>query len=161
MRKDIVVRLSPLLAAGALAACVSDSGAPPPLPVLAEDSSRPMLALFEHVLTGYFAEAGAQGPTVCAMLSPKPLSDEQEEALILRFVRLAPADRCRAAEDGTWRDAITGEIAQTVRIYDFECREETPCAGWASVPGRPAMRYTMRFDGGTWRFDGDPRIIAE
>ncbi|OJU61111.1 MAG: hypothetical protein BGO08_08440 [Altererythrobacter sp. 66-12] len=151
----------PLLAAGALAGCVSDGGAPPPLPPLAADSSRPLLALFEHVLTGYFAEAGAQGPTVCATLSPKPLSAEQEEALILRFVRLAPADRCRPADDGTWRDAITGEPAQTVRIYNFACREEAPCAGWATVPGRPATRYTLRFEGGAWRFDGDPRIIAE
>jgi hypothetical protein len=161
MRKEIVFCLVPLLAASGLAACVSNEGGPPPLPPLAEDSSRPMLALFEHVLTGYFAEAGAQGPTVCAMLSPKPLSAEQEEALILRFVRLAPADRCRAAEDGTWRDAITGDIAQTVRVYDFACREEAPCSGWAQVPGRPATRYTLRFEGGAWRFDGDPRIIAE
>jgi hypothetical protein len=120
-----------------------------------------MLALFEHVLTGYFAEAGARGPTVCAMLSPKPLSAEQEEALILRFVRRAPADRGLATDDGGWRDAITGEPARQVRIYDFACREETPCSGWVAAPGKPATRYTLRFESGTWHFDGDPRIIAE
>jgi len=161
MRKNIVSCLAPLLAASGLAACVSGNGAAPPLPPLTEDSSRPLLALFEHLLTGYFAEAGAQGPTVCAMLSPKPLSTEQEEALILRFVRLAPADRCLADGDGAWRDAITGEPARQVRVYDFACREEAPCSGWASVPGRPATRYTLRFENGAWRFDGDPRIIAE
>ncbi len=38
----------------------------PPLPALAQDQSQPVLALFEHVLTGYFAAAGAEAPTTRA-----------------------------------------------------------------------------------------------
>ena len=158
MGRRILSSLASLLA---VSGCVSGGGDPPPLPPLAEDQERPVLALFEHVLTGYFAEAGARGPTVCAMLSPQPLSAEQEEALILRFVRLAPAERCRAAGDGEWQDAITGEPARTVHVYDFACRSDTLCSGWAAVPGKPATRYAMRFEAGVWRFDGDSRIIAE
>ncbi|HWK41477.1 MAG TPA: hypothetical protein VNR60_06060 [Croceibacterium sp.] len=161
MRKKIIPGFAALLATASLAACATDGGDAPPLPPLAADPSRPVLALFEHVLTGYFAEAGANGPTACAQLSPTPLSADQEEALILRFVRLAPAERCRDSGNGEWRDAITGEPARTVRVYDFACREEAPCSGWVSAPGKPATRYTMRFVGGTWRFDGDQRIVAE
>lgn len=161
MPRDIAICLAPLLAASGLAACVSGGGAPPPLPPLAEDREQPVLALFEHVLTGYFAEAGARGPTLCASFMPEPLSAKQEEALILRFVRLAPADRCRASEDGGWRDAITGEPAGAARVYAFACASATLCSGWAAVPGKPAIRYAMRFEDGAWRFDGDPRIIAE
>jgi hypothetical protein len=161
MRTKITTSIATLFATASLAACVSGGGEAPPLPPLAADPSRPVLALFEHVLTGYFAEAGASGPTVCAHLSPSALSAEQEEALILRFVRLAPAERCIEGASGEYRDAITGEPARTVRVYDFACREEAPCSGWVSAPGRPATRYTMRFVGGAWRFDGDQRIIAE
>ena len=123
-RRILSVLVSLLAASG----CVSGGGNPPPLPPLAEDQARPVLALFEHVLTGYFVEVGARGPTVCAMLSPQPLSDEQEEALILRFVRLAPAERCRAAVDGAWQDAITGELARVVQVYDFACRSDALCS---------------------------------
>jgi hypothetical protein len=149
-----------LLAVSGLGACISGGGDPPPLPPLAEDQRQPVLALFEHVLTGYFAEAGARGPTVCATLSPRPLTAEQEEALILRFVRLAPAARCRAHGSGVV-DSITGEPARMVQVYEFACRSDTLCSGWAAVPGKPATRYAMRFDAGAWRFDADPRIIAE
>jgi len=153
-------RLASLLAASGLAACVYDGGDPPPLPPLAEDRSQPVLALFEHALTDYFAGAGARGPTTCASLGPRPLTAEQEQALTTRFVRLAPADRCQAAAGG-WRDAITGERAEVVQVYDFACRSETSCTGWVRAPGKPAMRYAMRFADGAWHFDGDPRIIAE
>src|SRR5688572_11611902 len=95
----------------ALGACISGGGEPPPLTPLAEDREQPVLALFEHVLTGHFAAFGANPPTTCAVLRPAPLSAKQEEALIVRFVRLAPASRCAAA-GGAWRDAITEEPAQ-------------------------------------------------
>lgn len=144
----------------ALGACVSGGGEPPPLPPLAEDQEQPALALFEHVLTGYFASFGANLPTTCAVLRPGPLDAEQEEALIVRFVRLAPASRCIAATDGR-RDAITGEPARIVEVYDFTCRTPTQCIGWASAPGSPARRYAMRYEGGRWSFTADPRLIAE
>ena len=143
-----------------LGACISGGGEPPPLPPLAEDQSQPELALFEHVLTGHFASLGANPPTICAMLRPGRLSDEQEEALIVRFVRLAPASRCEAAGSG-WRDAITEEPAQVVEIYDFVCQSPTQCRGWVAAPGSPAARYAMRFEGSAWRFTRDPRLIAE
>ena len=58
-------------------------------------------------------------------------------------------------------DAITGEAAQAVQVYEFSCRSAALCSGWVAVPGAPATRYAMRFEGGAWRFDSDRRIIAE
>ncbi|HEY6815916.1 MAG TPA: hypothetical protein VI168_10290 [Croceibacterium sp.] len=155
MRRELAIGL-----AFALGACASGGGEPPPLASLAGDREQPVLALFEHVLTGYFAGAGADAPTTCARLSPAPLSAAQETALIARFVRLAPAERCIAAGPGTV-DAITGEAAQLVQIYEFACQSEALCSGWVAAPGTPATRYAMRFEGGAWRFDSDRRIIAE
>ena len=153
--KKVVAPLSLLLGA-----CVSGGGEPPPLPSLAQDEAQPALALFEHVLTGHFAAFGANPPTTCASLRPGPLTAAQEEALIARFVRLAPASRCLAARGG-WQDSITGEPAQVVEVYDFACRTPTQCIGWASAPGSPAKRYAMSFENGQWRFTADPRLIAE
>ena len=155
MRKEIAIGM-----AFTLGACASGGGEPPPPAPLAGDREQPVLALFEHVLTGYFAGAGTGGPTTCARLSPTPLTDAQERALIARFVRLAPAERCIAAGQGTV-DAITGEPAQVVQLYEFACRGTELCSGWVVTPGAPATRYAMRFEGGVWRFDGDRRIIAE
>jgi hypothetical protein len=144
----------------ALGACVSGTGEPPPLAPLAEDQDAPVLALFEHVLKGHFAAFGANPPTTCASLRPGPLSGEQEEALIARFVRLAPASRCVAARGG-WQDSITDEPAQIVEVYDFACRTPAQCTAWVSAPGSPAKRYAMQFENGAWRFAADPRLIAE
>ena len=155
MQKEIAIGL-----AFALGACVSGGGAPPPLTPLAGDHEQPALALFEHVLTGYFAGAGASGPTACARFSPTPLSAEQERALIARFVRLAPAERCVTGAQGPI-DAITGEPAQVVQLYEFACQGTELCSGWVTTPGAPATRYAMRFEGGAWRFDSDRRIVAE
>jgi hypothetical protein len=155
MRNTII----PVLAL-TVGACVSGGGEPPPLPPLAEDRDQPVLALFDYVLTGHFAAFGANPPTTCARLLPSPLSAEQEEALITRFVRLAPASRCTAAGGG-WRDAITEEPAQVVEVYDFACRARDRCIGWVAAPGSPARRYALRFEDGLWRFTADPRVIAE
>src|SRR6187551_802099 len=155
MRKDIAIGM--VLALGA---CASGGGEPPPPAPLAGDREQPVLALFEHVLTGYFAGVGPSGPTTCARLSPQPLSAEQEQALIVRFVRLAPAERCISAARGAV-DAITGAPAQVVQVYQFACQSAELCSGWVAVPGAPAARYAMRFEGGAWRFDSDRRIIAE
>lgn len=144
----------------ALGACASGGGEPPAPAPLAGDRGQPVLALFEHVLTGYFAGAGAGGATTCARLSPAPLTAAQETALIKRFVRLAPGERCIAAGQGTV-DAITGEPAQLVQVYEFACASPDLCSGWVAVPGAPATRYAMRFVDGAWRFDSDRRIVAE
>jgi len=155
MRRSIITSF-----AFGLSACVSGGGEPPPLPPLAGDREQPVLALFEHVLTGHFAAFGANPPTTCARLRPGPLSDRQEEALIVRFVRLAPASRCVAAGIG-WRDAITEQPAQVVEVYDFACQSPTQCRGWVAAPGSPAVRYAMSFEADEWRFTRDPRLIAE
>ena len=144
----------------ALGACASGGGEPPPPVPLAGDREQPVLALFEHVLTWHFAGAGASGPTTCARFSPETLSAQQERALIVRFVRLAPAERCVSAAQGTV-DAITGEPAQVVQVYQFTCENPELCSGWVALPGAPASRYAMRFEGSAWRFDSDRRIIAE
>jgi hypothetical protein len=145
--------------AHSLGASVSGGGQPPPLAPLAEDSEQPLLALFEHVLTGHFATFGANPPTTCATLRPGGLSAEQEQELIARFVRLAPAGRCKTVADG-WRDAFTDEPAQVVEVYDFVCREPLQCRGWVAAPGRPATRYAMRFEDGAWRFAEDLRRVV-
>ena len=155
MRKDIAIGV--VLALGA---CASGGGQPPAPAPLAGDREQPVLALFEHVLTGYVAGAGARAPTTCARLSPTSLTAEQETALIARFVRLAPAERCISAAQGTV-DAITGAPAQAVQVYQFACQSAELCSGWVAVPGAPATRYAMRFEGGVWRFDSDRRIVAE
>jgi len=155
MQREIAIGM-----ALALGACAAGGGEPPPPAPLAGDREQPVLALFEHVLTGYFAGAGAGGATACAQLSPEPLSAEQETALITRFVRLAPAERCVTAAQGTV-DAITGDPAQVVQVYQFACQGPELCSGWVATPGAPATRYVMRFEGGAWRFDSDRRIIAE
>jgi hypothetical protein len=144
----------------ALAACVAKSGDPPPPAPLANDATAPELALFEHVLKDHFAATGARGPTTCAMLRPRPLAAAQERALIERFARLAPASRCVAAGSG-WQDAVTREPAQLIEVYEFACPSPDKCTGWVSRPGRPAQRYAMRFQGGSWRFTADPRRLAE
>jgi hypothetical protein len=153
MRSAII----PVLALS-LGACVSGGGGPPPAP-LAYDAEQPLLALFEHVLTGHFAAAGADPPTTCAVLRSGRLSAEQEQALISRFVRLAPASRCAAEGEG-WRDTRTGAPAQVIEVYDFVCREPLRCTGWAIAPLRPATRYAMHYEDGAWRFTADLRMIA-
>ena len=155
MRNEIAIGV-----AFALGACASGGGEPPPPAPLAGNREQPVLALFEHALTGYFAGVGTSAPTTCAGLNPEPLSAEQEQALIVRFVRLAPAERCLSGSQGTV-DAITGGPAQLVQVYQFACQGDALCSGWVAAPGAPATRYAMRFEEGTWRFDSDRRIIAE
>jgi hypothetical protein len=161
MPRDVpVARAVPAALAFALGACASGGGVLPPPAPLAGDRGQPVLALFEHVLTGYFAAAGASGPTACARLSPAPLTAEQERELIVRFVRLAPAERCVSGAQGTV-DTITGAAAAVVQVYEFACQNAELCSGWVQAPGAPATRYAMRFEGGAWRFDSDRRIVAE
>lgn len=153
-----------LLAAAALllGACVNETAAGPSLPPLAQDREQPALALIEHVLAEHFAGAGAGAdpPTTCVALSPDALTAEQEEALIARFPRLAPRDRCETRGAGQ-ADAITGERAVLVQVYGFECSDAANCSAWVSRPASPAMRYEMRFAGSAWRFTGDRRVLAD
>lgn len=147
-----------LLAACAPATTPADS---PTVPTpLARDRSQPVLALFEHVLGGYFAAGSTSLPTTCVTLRPAPLKAEQEEALILRFVRLAPAARCRVQGSGV-SDSITGQPASVVQVYDFACADADHCTGWAMLPGQPATRHALRFEAGEWHVVSDRRIIGE
>lgn len=156
--KHVLTVLPLLVAACAPATTPAD---PPTGPApLANDRTQPVLALFEHVLGDWFAAGSTSVPTTCAMLRPMPLNAQQEEALILRFVRLAPAARCRVQGSGT-TDAITGQPAAVVQVYDFACADAGHCTGWAMQPGRPAVRHAMRFEAGAWRFVSDRRILAE
>jgi hypothetical protein len=58
-------------------------------------------------------------------------------------------------------DAITGERAGLIQVYDLLCRTPDQCTAWVQAPGTPAKRYAMRFENGAWRFTADPRLIAE
>jgi hypothetical protein len=155
-------RFLSLLGALLVSGCVYGSGGPPPLKPLAEDQAQPAAALIEHVLAGYFPTlpAGSDVPTVCVSLAPRALEDGQKKALIARFPRLAPRERCKPSGAGHV-DAITGERAELVQVYEFACASATSCSGWATVPGQPSARYGLRWQDGTWRFARDPRLLAE
>jgi hypothetical protein len=144
-----------------LAGCAYDGAPrgtePPPL---VRNAQQPALALLEHVLTGHFAEVGAASPTTCATLAPKPLTAEEEEALIVRLVRLAPGDRC-VERDGATIDAITGDPARRLQVYEFACSASTLCHAWVARPNRAPLRYTMRFQAGAWHFDNDAAAPAQ
>ena len=149
----------PLAAASAFfAGACAYQGPADPLRPLAFDRDKPVLVLFERALAGYFSSAGSSPPTTCAQLSPTPLSAEQEEALILRFVRLAPAARCRAEGSGVV-DSVTGAPAALVQVYEFRCASETLCTAWVTYSGSPSARHTIRYRQGVWKHDADPRII--
>jgi hypothetical protein len=127
---------------------------------LARDQAQPVLALFEHVLGDHFAAGGSSMPTTCAALRPVALTAQQEQALILRFVRLAPVQRCKPQGAGHV-DSITGRPAVVVQVYNFTCADAAHCTGWAVLPGQPATRHAMQFETGEWRFVSDRRIIGE
>lgn len=150
-----------LVAACAPASTPADPPSGPAAPApLARDRAQPVLALFEHVLEPYFAAGGTALPTTCASLRPTPLTAGQEEALILRLPRLAPAARCRAV-GAAFEDTITRKPAAVVQVYEFACRDAANCTGWAMLPGRPATQYTMIFTGSAWQFTGDRRLLAQ
>lgn len=165
MRKIVALSV-PLLAACTTAASDTD---PPPPPPLALDQDQPMLALFEHVIGDYFAFAGEAPPTTCAILrtgkdGETGLSAEQEEALLKRFSRLAPAGRCEW--DGEkYADSFTGDKATVIDIYQFACKDGASCSGWVNVRGpsacRPAVQYRMSYSAGSWQFERDERLLAQ
>lgn len=146
-----------------LAACVpaeTPSDPPSVYPPLANDQARPVLALAEHALAQYFAGDVGDLPTTCLTVRPAALTAEQEEQLILRFNRLAPAARCRAQGAG-YVDSITESPAAVVQIYEFACTGAAQCSGWGMLPGQAAARFAMTFEGGAWRFAADRRMLAE
>lgn len=155
-------RLIPALAVLPLAACVApqaDGSAPRPL---AGDQARPQLALLEQVLREHFAGrgSGAEAPTTCVSRLPRPLTVDEEQALMARFVRLAPLARCRTGPDGPI-DSIVGTRAEVIELYEFACTDAAHCLGWINRPGRPATRYAMEWQDGAWRFASDARLISE
>jgi hypothetical protein len=162
MLKDLVLRMTAAAAFAALGGCVNEPAPSPSLPPLASDPDAPALALIEHVLTEHFAgqSIATDPPTTCVELRPDGLTPAQEEALITRFPRLAPRARCDTQVPPP-SDEFTGERAVLVQVYDLECSDVAHCTAWVARPGSPAARYTMLFDGSTWSFAGDRRILAE
>jgi len=158
-RPDLLLAV-PLCLLPAMAGC-----APPlhdiSLPALARDRAAPGAALLEQALTGFFAGPGAEAdpPTVCIELSPGGLPAEQEKALMARFPRLAPRDRCAQAPG--LMDRITGERAVLLQAYGFACVDPDHCTGWTNAPGSPATRWSMRWQDDTWTFASDRRLIAQ
>ena len=149
------------LGALALASCVSGGGLPAP-DRLALDQSRPHLALFEQALGEHFAGqgSGAQPPTTCVSRRPRALSADDEEALMTRFVRLAPISRCRTSPGGPV-DSIIGTRADVIELYDFACTDAAHCVGWINRPGSPSTRHAMEWRDGAWHFTADRRLLAE
>ena len=150
-----MIRLIAALAPLAIAGCTYGSGGPPPLPPLAENRNQPAAALAEHVLSDHFArQAGnADVPTTCISVAAPALNARQEQALIARFPRLAPLERCQGS--GGNSDAITGERAEVLRIEAFSCSNGDTCSGWVATPDGANARYVMRWGIGGWRFVRD------
>ncbi|BBC72458.1 conserved hypothetical protein [Altererythrobacter sp. B11] len=167
------MRLPLLSTVALLGACTTApaDGDPPPPPPLAADMRAPVLALFEHAVEAYFAGAGDLPPTTCAVFRSEGdnhgdsgLSAAQEERLLKRFPRLAPADRCQW--DGSkYADSITGDPATVIDVYRFRCEGDSACTGWVNTRGQgacePAAQYRMRFAEGRWRFTRDERVLAQ
>jgi len=133
------------------------------LPLLARDRAAPGPALLEHALADFFTGPGPgtreDPPTVCVELSPGGLQPSDEEALMARFPRLAPRDRCQL--DERWTDRITGERAVLLQAYSFACADADHCTGWINARRRPATRWTMVWQDGAWQFASDRRMVAE
>ncbi len=172
MRRIAMVLAALALNSLALTACVAPEAGPPEpepaIPPIAQDQSRPRLALVEHVLADYFAQDISTRPTVCASVvesgAQRGLVAEEETALILRFEQLAPFARCEN-KGGQWRDTASGDPALVFAIHTFACQQDTSCTGTAGYQaggaGAPAYRYTMDWLDGKWTFGRDPMIIAE
>ncbi|WP_121114476.1 hypothetical protein [Croceibacterium ferulae] len=154
-----------ILLAIPLCALAGLPGCAPPMrdasaPALAQDRAAFGAALLERALAGFFDGPGAAAdpPTVCVELSPGGLPAEQEKALMARFPRLAPRDRCAQAPG--LMDRITGERAVLLQAYGFACSDPDHCTGWTNASGQPATRWTMRWQEGGWTFASDRRLIA-
>lgn len=159
MQRNATRNLAAVLALGALAACVAETP-PPPLPPLAPlsaDPQEPALALIEHVLVAHFTSQAkdADPATTCVELRPGGLRATQEQALIARFPRLAPRERC-ATQVPPPEDQFTGERAEVVQVYGMECSGPTNCAAFVAREGGTPMQYTLVFDQGAWAFRDDP-----
>ncbi|TIX50254.1 hypothetical protein [Alteraurantiacibacter aquimixticola] len=134
----------------------------------ATDQSRPLLALFDHLLGNYFASDVGARPTICVAShdgrSEVALPAAEELELMTRYGSLAPFARCGFV-DGRWQDTETGETAMLFRIHSFTCANEANCTGFGGyVSGQTSSlssRYTMQYADGAWQFDRDDRLIGE
>ncbi len=164
-----LVFLAPVLA---LTACVyPDDSVPAPesdVPSLGSDQSQPQLALMDHLLGTYFASDVPSRPTICAAThdgrSEVALAPEAERALMSRYDSLAPFTRCAWLEEG-WQDSETGEPAMVFTVHSFSCTATDNCSGFGGyIAGQTSSMsnlYTMRYTGGAWAFDRDPRLVGE
>lgn len=141
---------------------------PDPLPVLAQDKDRPMLALLDHVLGLHFAQpSAAHGAATCVSAldgrSAEALAAPDEVMLMERHPALAPMSRC-VERGGAWQDEERGLPASLVTLHSFTCSAQGSCTGWASTQtgavASPSFRYTMAYGEGEWRFSRDPRLMA-
>jgi len=160
------VRLAALLLPLALVACTTpqDDG---PL-TFVHDRSKPVAALVDHVLEGYFASPQHDGYTVCAATTDgreaAALPFEQEAALMARHVSLASFDACSLI-DGAWQNVDSGTLAQVFEVHSFSCTDAEHCSGfvtftrWNTVLGNSL--YRMTYADGAWQFAQDRRLLGD
>ncbi len=155
-----------------VAACTQTNGAGgdsgPALPPLDNDIEKPQLALADHVIGSYFTSDLAMGPTVCIATTDgrEEVALEQgfERELMTRYPALAPFSRC-ALQDGSWRDAETGDPAMVFSLHSFTCITANSCSGFAHYKfgqeTSPASRYQLDWGGKRWVFTRDDRPTSE
>ncbi len=169
MRGLLLVVLASALTAGCMyAASMDEETSSADLPPLAAERAEPRLALAEYLLAEYFGSDIVAPPTVCMAVNEGretgALPADHETALIARFPRLAPFDRCEWQE-GAWRDRASGEPALVFTIHSFECSGEEQCQAWAgytaSATSSLSALYRMRFEDSRWSFERDRRMIME
>lgn len=152
-----------------LAACTSpEGGQQASLPSLAEDRTKPQMALADHILGSFFAsDVGPRSTTCIATHDGREevaLAPEDELELMMRYPALAPFARC-ALIDGAWQDAETGAPAMVFSLHTFSCADLATCNGFGGfMSGRTSSltsRYSMDYDGRAWNFTRDDRLIGE
>lgn len=157
MRLSIVLVLA--LSLSACAVTPEEQASPDELPSLSGDQGRPLLALADHVLEGYFASLPGAGPTVCLATSDGreevALAPAEERDLMMRHVRLSPLSAC-VETNGAWIDAETGDPALVFAVHTLSCPDAAHCTAFADYRAgdqqAAADRYDLAWQGENWTY---------
>ena len=131
----------------------------------AGDPDAPQLALLEFRIEREYVRYGS-ARLLCAAVgradAQQPLAEEDQQRLMIRFPALAPLSRCEMRE-GEYVDAITGEPAAVIELFDFTCDTATRCHGSAGFRyGANVAGFTI-YDleyAGYWRVREEPNNIV-
>lgn len=127
-----------------------------------EDPLRPDLALLEHTIAKYLADADHPYRVLCAAgddtrpadnEASRPVQPAVEVRLLARFPQLSPRADCR--QDGlVYYHRTSGAEAAIFDVHDLECAKPTRCLAWGGYQASGPhgwMRYHVDFIRGAWR----------